>query len=149
MSESYSRNPESQERYVTITADDARKIMRSAIQDAAFPVGAGEPMKAWMARVARAVGLTAARLYDIYIGETIPRWHEGARILAEAAERRRIKDLWHDIAARAEISALEVQYERLASNGAHFIDRRAVASGQAASPDQARFGFCEEAPDLD
>lgn len=107
------KKSENSERAVTVTADDARKVMREAIADCAFPVTAGEPLKVWLDRVARRVGLTFNRLYDIYAGETIPRWHEGATIISRAQEQRRLKARWHDMAATNEMARLEAEQNRL------------------------------------
>lgn len=111
------KKSEISERKVTVTADDARKVMREAIADCAFPVSAGEPLKIWLNRVARGVGLTFNRLYDIYVGETIPRWHEGATILSRAEEKRRLKARWNDMAATNELARLETEQNRLEQHG--------------------------------
>jgi len=106
--------------------------MREAIQDAAFPVGAGEPLKVWLHRVARSVGLTFNRLYDIYCGETIPRWHEGEAIRRKAEQARQRKEIlakWGDITARQELAELRTRLERLEGNATDKSDRRAVVEG--------------------
>ncbi len=107
-----------------------RKVpLTEAIQDAAFPVGAGEPLKVWLHRVARSVGLTFNRLYDIYCGETIPRWHEGEAIRRKAEEKKKILAKWGDISATKQIAELQVRLERLEGNVAAQTERRAVAEG--------------------
>lgn len=75
---------------MSVTAEEAHSIMRAAITDRACPVSAGQPQKVWLRHVARAVGMNFNRLYDIYAGETVPRWHEGETILNKAEERRRL-----------------------------------------------------------
>ena len=127
---------EKSERKVTITADDTRRIMREAIQDAAFPVGAGEPLKVWLHRVARSVGLTFNRLYDIYCGETIPRWHEGEAIRRKAEEKKKILAKWGEITARQELAELRTRLERLEGNATDQNERRTMVKGAIDSDGQ-------------
>jgi hypothetical protein len=125
VSENCSRNSE---RTVAITADDARRTMRGFIRDCAQPITAGERDKVWLSRVADLVGITFNRLYDIYNGEAVPRWHEGETLRLRAEERRRMQDTWGDIKARAELAEVIARLERLEGNVSTRIERRAVAS---------------------
>jgi len=139
-----------------LTADDARRTMRDAIKDAAYPVMAGEPLKVWMARVARDVGIALGRLYDIYTGEAVPRWHEGQTIINRAQERREQIARFHDYQRRNRIAALETANERIKRDGTAQVERRAhfggppsLDCGEASAEQRSLFELVEASTDLD
>jgi hypothetical protein len=126
---------------MSVTAEEARSIMREAITDCAWPVSPGQPQKVWLRRVARAVNISFNRLHDIYAGETIPRWHEGATILKRAEERRRLIARWKDLQAAMEIGELEVEQSRIERNVADNAGVHALATRSTDSPDQGLPGL--------
>jgi hypothetical protein len=131
--EQRSEKPERQK--MPVTVNDARQIMRSAISDCAWPADPGQPRKVWLGSVARAVGISFNRLYDIYIGETVPRWHEGATILAKAEEKRRQIARWRDGKAACEIEAIDAEISRMDRRVSKFEDDCSVGSRPAHQQD--------------
>jgi len=115
------------EHSVTFTADDTRKIMREAVRDCALPAVPGETLKAAMYRAAKRVGIAAGRLYDIYNGEALPRWHEGETIRQRAEERRAIVERWGDLNRRRELAELRARLERLERDETTSIEGGAMA----------------------
>lgn len=51
-----------------VTADDIRAQVRTLMVDVAGPRRAGENMKGWIGRAARALGLPYARAYSVWYG---------------------------------------------------------------------------------
>lgn len=147
MSEISSEKPEKQ---MPVTTEQAHRIMREAINDCAFPVRPGEKMKTWLVRVARSVGLTSNRLYDIYCGETVPRWHEGEAIRLRAAEQ---KARWGDMARRQSIAELNSDIKRTRDHGdqveARQMAGRVLGVAREKAEPQGRFVFWLGGQDAD
>lgn len=96
-----------------VTVDEARQTMRKAILDSAWPLSANEKQKVWFPELARKLGITEGRLYDIFSGEIIPKWHEGETILNRARERKKMKARWEDLQAGMQIDALSAEQARI------------------------------------
>lgn len=99
-----------------VTADDAKLEMRRAILDCAWPASADSRQKIWMPELARKLGLPVGRLYNIFAGETVPKWHEGETILNRARERRKMQARWIDLQAGIQIDALNAEQARIEAN---------------------------------
>lgn len=113
---------EKSEKLMPVTVEEAHLKMREAIDECAFPLIPGEKMKTWMPRVARDVKIALNRLYDIYAGETVPRWHEGETIRRQAQIQR---ERWADMKRRQSLAELKSDIRRTGDHGA-LLARRAT-----------------------